>query len=269
MKKLILMMVMILGCSLCSCEKVEKGNRIDEEVANGAENKENSMRELSERQKEILRSMDLPDNYNSLTNRQKTSIIAIEDMMVYLENKYEKKFIYDGYVADGVDGEYLTAICEDDPYGRIITVNRLVDKNDFKYEDDFQNILIHDEYVGEIVKHIDETSTVDRCFVEIDIFSTDYDQDVVFKKADADSLIFIENVLGGKEETEKYIEDFVNWMCNSGAHFPFNVNFYLQSKEDLKDTSLYTYKEKIEAGDYVYRYECSVSEDGKISIIGE
>lgn len=52
---------------------------------------------LNDRQIDILLSEDLPTEWNKLTPNQQKSIQAIEEMLEYLENKYDKEFIYAGY----------------------------------------------------------------------------------------------------------------------------------------------------------------------------
>lgn len=83
---------------------------------------------LNERQISILRSKDLPIEWDKLTEGQQQSIVAIEEMLEYLENKYQKIFCYAGYRRENplfFDKESLLAYAEgDDPESECFTVER-------------------------------------------------------------------------------------------------------------------------------------------------
>ena len=54
-------------------------------------------KELTERQKDILKSQNLPQQWDELDMSVQESIEAIEEMLQYLEHKYGKTFVYAGY----------------------------------------------------------------------------------------------------------------------------------------------------------------------------
>ena len=59
---------------------------------------------LTERQKRILQSEGLPQNYEELTISQKSGITRIEAGLKYLKDKYNKEFIYKGYTPSRTGG---------------------------------------------------------------------------------------------------------------------------------------------------------------------
>ena len=66
--------------------------------------------ELTQRQKDLLEYLGLPTEYDELTDSQKNAVTSIEDMLTYLEDKYEKSFSYLSYAAAGVlEEEHLEA----------------------------------------------------------------------------------------------------------------------------------------------------------------
>jgi len=83
---------------------------------------------LNERQLEILRSKDLPTEWKQLTTIQRQSIVAIEEMLEYVEKKYEKPFCYAGYRRRNplfMDEESLLCYAQgDDPDIDCFTVKR-------------------------------------------------------------------------------------------------------------------------------------------------
>ena len=83
---------------------------------------------LNERQLEILRSKDLPTEWKQLTTIQRQSIVAIEEMLEYVEKKYKKPFCYAGYRRSNplfMDEESLLCYAQgDDPDIDCFTVKR-------------------------------------------------------------------------------------------------------------------------------------------------
>ena len=106
--------------------------------------------ELNERQCEILLSMDLPADWDELGYKQRESIVAIEEMLEYLEAKYNKTFIYAGYrYPDALfnDEEALRAYAEgDDPETQCFTVTRTEDG----FEDSYDWVLLAPKYQKEM-----------------------------------------------------------------------------------------------------------------------
>ena len=61
--------------------------------------------------KEFLAEQELLTEYSQLSDSQKTSVKAIYEMIMYLQDKYGIEFEYTGYVRPQIlEDEYLTAI---------------------------------------------------------------------------------------------------------------------------------------------------------------
>ena len=84
--------------------------------------------ELNDRQKEILESEGLSTNYNSLNDEQKESIIKIEMLLTYLEDKYGEEFKYVKYYVD-YEGILIARALDD---GKCRQFNVLNDDVDFE-----------------------------------------------------------------------------------------------------------------------------------------
>ena len=86
---------------------------------------------LNERQCEILASKNLPTKWGKLSFTQREAIAAIEEMLQYVEAKYNKKFCYNGYTAKNAlfgDEEALFTYAEgDDPATSTFSVERTED----------------------------------------------------------------------------------------------------------------------------------------------
>lgn len=98
-------------------------------------------KELTDRQKEILKSKDLPQQWDELDKSIQDSIDAIEEMLQYLEKKYDKTFMYAGYKSNNPifsDEESLVAYAVgDDPE----TQKCLVNRTDDGFEDTYGWVL--------------------------------------------------------------------------------------------------------------------------------
>jgi hypothetical protein len=109
---------------------------------------------LNDRQIAILKEMDMSTDWEELTNYQQDCIMSIEEMLEYLEKKYDKEFCYGGYIAENGlynDKEELLAYAKGD--------NRETDcfgvrPTKFGYEDDYAYIYllpcVKDECVNEL-----------------------------------------------------------------------------------------------------------------------
>lgn len=65
---------------------------------------------LNERQKTILAEQGLPTEYEQLPGHQQRAIVAIEEMLLYAEDKYGQPFSYAGYAPAGpMEPEQLQA----------------------------------------------------------------------------------------------------------------------------------------------------------------
>ena len=83
---------------------------------------------LTERQLKICQEKGLPTEWRKMKPFQRQCLTAIEEMLQYLDDKYGKKFCYEGYVPENkifMDEEYLCAYAEgDDPETDLFTVER-------------------------------------------------------------------------------------------------------------------------------------------------
>ena len=78
-----------------------------------------------ELQKEIMRETGLPGEYSALTDTQKSAVTSIEDMLTWLEEKYQQKFHYVSYApGDAIEQEHLKVYPEQGDESDIVTVYR-------------------------------------------------------------------------------------------------------------------------------------------------
>ena len=121
----LMILIVVVGASGCGMEQ----NKMELEKRNLYADME-----LTQRQKNILEEQGLSTEVDDLTVIQIKSIIAIEEMLSYLENKYDKSFVYVGY------GGHR------DPQFDSFDVKRTEDG----YEDDYMLVAIRDDYTNYI-----------------------------------------------------------------------------------------------------------------------
>ncbi|MCR4997993.1 MAG: hypothetical protein K6A61_11925 [Butyrivibrio sp.] len=112
--------------------------------------------ELNQRQIAILEKEGKPTEWSKLQSYEKQSIQTIEEMLVYLENKYNKEFCY-GYfkMADFITGEsdsLLAYAKGDNPETDLFEVH----KKDGQFVDDYGIILSADGFQADAENTVKE-----------------------------------------------------------------------------------------------------------------
>lgn len=132
---------------LTGCKSVDLGKKKTEDRV-----------ELSERQISILQRENLPADYEKLTDSQKKSIMAMEELLVYLEDKYDVSFSYVAYYnATVLEPEHLSARAENGDKGDIVTVTRKYsDEGDVSISDNYPSIAAKVIYRPFINEKMDE-----------------------------------------------------------------------------------------------------------------
>lgn len=142
MKKTALCVVIsIVGIGVSGCSMKQKIIGPSENETVVTENA--SGIELTERQKSILESEGLPTEIEKLTYRQEKAIMGIEELLTYLEDKYDREFIFVDYsLPSTVSCETLRARVPEGDSKDNFDVRRI----DGQIEDDYMNVAIRDDY---------------------------------------------------------------------------------------------------------------------------
>lgn len=153
----------MIGMGVCSCnmnKNSEPAKKPTEEI------------QLTDRQKEILESVGLSTNVEDLRFYQKDAIMAIEEMLSYLENKYNKSFEYAGYVPKGnLDREALTARASDG-----LTDYFEVRRTEDGFEDDYMLVFIKDDFSAYVQELVSQIEGIESVKVIAEIGSTELDR---------------------------------------------------------------------------------------------
>lgn len=188
--------------------------------------------EYTERQKRILASVGLESDPMSLTTSQRMSIEAIERMLSYLENKYNRTFQYLGYSNGLMEEEWLTAVAEgEDKRSDVVTVipeedgfaddylwvyiRRLYDiflEEALKERTGFDKIVVFTRNGGTLLNEVDVLSIdqmIGKCYGNSAVLVFSQDKNIVKDVADSFVKVCRENrfwgssvVVGAGEENK-------------------------------------------------------------------
>ncbi len=131
---LVCLFVLLTGCASTS-SNVGIGENYEKNTT--WENKE--MTTLNSRQIEICKELELPTEYDELTDLQQKSIVRIEELLTYLDNKYNTTFHYLGYSQSSVlEDEWLRAYSDELNEYYFTTLNV---SEDGSYSDDYLDVV--------------------------------------------------------------------------------------------------------------------------------
>lgn len=253
-KALIFIIFLMIGVSGCRMENTESKNV----------NKSQSEVILNKRQKEILEAEGLPTDYSKLNYNQKNAIVAIEEMLQYLENKYGESFNYHGYVEKGVlEKEQLYAYPSSSTYikdGCSVTKEEIDGK--VTYTDDYINVLLrepYNKYISDYVKSYFEDKSV-RVYTEVTETSltkipndlSEFDNNTV-----SDNMIFIDAGTVSEEKYKKFLSDYKAWITE---HKLYSNNQIILFKEGyINKLTRYQYSDYLSSEYCILREDCNLT----------
>jgi len=252
----------ILMIGVCGCNLGTNNNPSSENTQNTEDNVI-----LSERQIKILSDQGLSTDYNKLETNQKEAIVAIEELLKHLEDKYEIGFTYLGYNAEGVlEDEKLTAYPSDgDELIDIVTATR----KGGEITDNYINIAIRPIYNDIIVNYMKQTfsdedfrvfSSVNNSNItELPITAADISCNVA-----ASNMIFFDSKNINDSEFDAFREAFIDWM-KGNKYFGSNQLILLESGL-VEYLSPYNYSDHLGGDQYSRRVSFSINYDGEVNM---
>lgn len=222
--------------------------------------------------KEFLAEQELPTEYSQLSDSQKTSVKAIYEMIMYLQDKYGIEFEYTGYVRPQIlEDEYLTAI----PKGGnektdTVTVTR---QDDGTLTDDYPNIAVRPYYEQMITDYIEDYFGSDQFKVYATVSSStmqsiiDNSESIKVNDIGTSTVIFIDNDICSKHEINQLTNSLGNWLQNNKI---FGVIQLILLNKDTEVINLCrdNYSKLLSKQEYVIRLRCIIQEGREIKILG-
>jgi hypothetical protein len=201
----IILILISLMTSACGCIK-----NIPDEINNTVQKVS-----LSERQKSILEENGLPTEYNELLPSQKAAIVAIEEMLCYVEEKYDTSFSYAGYIAASpLEKEHMIAFPTS---GNMASDSFTITKNGDTYEDEYINVVIIEGFTSYIYENIKAFIPDTEFMVFSKITKTSFLEvppvDVVFDgKVESSLNVFIDGGSFEDDDLRNFNEQFAGFM---------------------------------------------------------
>jgi hypothetical protein len=260
-RALILCLATVLMIGVCGCEMGDNNNPKggNSENAGG-----NDM--LNERQMKILSEQGLSTDYKTLDEHQQEAIVAIEELLSYLETKYEIGFTYLGYNAKGpLEDEKLTAYPSDgDELIDIVTATR-------------KHATIVDDYINVVILPVfnDVVSTyVRQFFAEKDfkVFSEISSSKIDELPVNAEDLkgnigagnwIFIDSSSVSETEFNKFVDQFPDWIKENKFYGTSQLIYF--EKDATKYLTIYNYEESLDSEKCLRKVRCMLNNDDTIT----
>lgn len=224
---------------------------------------------LNDRQKEILEEVGLPTDVEELTYMQKRDIIAIDEMLTAMEEKYNCSFSYAGYVAPGLlEYEHLIAYPSDGARSfDSFEVRKVEGENGTEYEDDYMLVAIRDdfsEYLTDITSQVFHTESV-KAFAEVTrttLTEVPSDERMYNGAVGSSNYIYIDSASINSEELQTYVDELEKVLYENELYGisqiiclkeneienlnEYNYSFYdiSDSYIDWKEISVQSYKEE-------------------------
>lgn len=260
------------------------GNEHDSAVKEG---------ELTERQKEILTHEGLPADYDKLTDSQKSAVTSIEDMLAWLEDKYQQEFCYVSYVPGGtLEEEQLEAYPAESSEADTVTVYRTYEDGSYQYEDNFTEVLVrpvYEEWVGGFVQQYLPVEGV-KIYTEIKTIDEKLDKTIsenVLAKGDAgadleeDAAEDVIEMLSGRvsavtyvymvsavygSQYDRFLDAVPGWLSENCRGVPAGLWLRMADTEEWQDIDSSNYEDKIREDIYTEKADCAISGSGKVTV---
>ena len=229
-----ILVLIVLTLVVCGCSKKDSSSPVN--------NKTNVA--LTQRQKDILREVDLPTDYQELSLSQQNAINSIEDMLSYAENKYKIPFSYARYSQfDVLEGEHMRAYPTS---GDKETDSFTITKIEKGYTDDYLQIAIREPYIQMLSKNIRNIIPKTEFRVYADITNTSLEKIPVNNEdyngnVSCSMCVFIDDITLQDKNIDEFEEEFYNFLYKNQLYCMAQV---IVLKEDgIKYITKYNYTE--------------------------
>lgn len=227
---------------------------------------------LTERQKEILRELELPEEYDELTTRQANGITYIDEMLTYLEEKYDEEFWYLEFSDGWYGGEiYLEAYpVSKGIYEKVtVTVADYDEEIGRQYEDDYACILYESNYQEDIEKFASQYFDMEYCKVYVDLTHTENDitDENVLSKSSAIVDIFIDDLMYSLEDINNFMDGYSQWLWEQSGEVGSLSIIYLFASEAFDEINGSNYLDKtLDHDNIIESINCRISGTDPIKI---
>ena len=250
---------------------VVEGTLPDEEINFGPDEWDKSYVSTGEdeQQKEIMRETGLSGDYSALTDTQKSAVTSIEDMLTWMEGKYQQKFCYVSYApGDAIEQEHLKVYPEQGDESDIVTVYRTYENRLYRYEDDYGAILTRPAYEAQIRTFAEKYLPSEGIKIYTEIKnggSSVADAEPVLNEVSAVTYIFMDDALCS-EQYETFLEAVPDWLTENCQGVPAGIYLRMTESEAWQQIDRSDYEDKLREDVYTKEAECAISGSGKVTV---
>lgn len=223
--------------------------------------------ELTERQIALLKEMGLPTDYEELSLNQKSAIESIEDLLCYLEDKYEQPFTYVGYIAgDALENEHLVAYPSDGSPDDEIKVYRTYVNKVYRYEDNYATVLAKPFFEERINEFVSENINIlnKKVFCKVTLANENVTKENVFGNVAGSVYIFLDEAYCTQEEYQIFLDKCERFLSENSSGMPYSIWVTRTEEIYLQTINKENFENKLSEDIHICKDACTISSSGKL-----
>lgn len=215
---------------------------------------------LTQRQIQILSEVGLPVEYEKLSSNQKNDIMVIEQMLSYLDKKYNCIAEYVDFARAGVlNSDELTAKVN----GQVVTVFRKYVENTYVYEDNYAEQAATESYEKALGDYFEGKGIKTLIFAEIDQVGSDANN--ILKGTNGAAFVFVAADMA-TDAFKEMVDMYAQWYASQLDGTPNTTRFYLVDEMTILDINRENYEDCLQEVAKENRLICMIHSDGSVSI---
>lgn len=215
---------------------------------------------LTQRQIQILSEVGLPVEYEKLSSNQKNDIMVIEQMLSYLDKKYDCIAEYVDFVRAGVlNSDELTAKVN----GYVVTVFRKYVGNTYVFEDNYAEQAATESYEKALGNYFESQGIKTLIFAEIDQVGNDANN--ILNGTNGAAFVFVVADMSA-DAFKEMVDAYAQWYAEQLNGTPNTTRFYLVDEMTILDINRENYEDCLQEVAKENRLICMIHSDGSISI---
>ena len=190
---------------------------------------------LTQRQIEILEREGLPTDYAQLLTSQKRDIVAIEEMLCYLEETYQTEAEYVSFTQGSyINNEMLRAKMN----GMTVELERSMQNGDYVYKDNYATLLAQPEYEEALGDFFRSKDLNVKVYGEMILENNGAEN--ILAKANGAPFVFLQAELS-RQELEALAQEYVQWYLPQLEGLSNTTRIYVVPQELFEDLDRVNY----------------------------
>lgn len=275
-----ILIILLNGCGQKSELQAKEEKTISEEESSSKE-EANTSTELTQRQKDILKQMGLPQDVSQLKGTQETYINTIEECFQYIEARHpDDKFdfveFYGYDVMSGDMSQTLVVSSEKLKDASNVTISVVYDNDSKKdrYYDDYDIIVANKNYSDDIVSYVKAKKPNAQIITGMTIYETLGEDENIsnLDKWIGGIALIMTNVFEDKEDINSLMKETAGHLQDKYGDKAGEFDIIVLRDEDFKNATAddylsdYIFKQKAR---YIYYYSCELDKNGELVIKGK